>query len=82
MGKGERPMLGSNMAAGCSKGKLTLRFLTKGSARGVRSEVMHAGMELREGVSVLMAWMDFKETNKNQSQGSKAVNFCSLQIQC
>lgn len=78
MDKGERSMLGSNMAVGCSKGKLTLRFLTKGTARGVRSKVMHAGMELREGISLMMAWMDFKETNKNQSQRSKPVNFCSL----
>lgn len=70
-------MLGSNVAVGCSKGQLTIRFPTKGTTRGVRSEVMHTGMKLREGVSLMMAWMGFKETNKKQSQRPKPGSFCS-----
>lgn len=41
-------MLGSKLAVGCSKGKMTLRFLTKGTWCGVGSEVIHRGMELRD----------------------------------
>lgn len=40
-------MLGSKMAVGCSKGKVTHGFLIKGTACVVRSEVIHGVLELR-----------------------------------
>lgn len=41
-------MLRSKTAVGYSKGKMALRFLTKGTGCGVESEVIYRSMELRD----------------------------------
>ena len=41
-------MLRSKTAVGYSKGKMALRFLTKGTGCGVASEVIYRSIELRD----------------------------------
>lgn len=60
-------MLGSKIAVGCSKGKVTLRFLSKGTGCGVKSEVTHGGRELRERQS-LMGRIDQKKKSSQRSE--------------